>query len=79
MNGMLSVTSRTVTNYEEAGAPVSQTAALADALQVPEVRALAYAAKAVMHDMRHGNGLEGLWANRDRLGSALRAIGEGEA
>ncbi len=34
MNGMLSVTSRTVTNYEEAGAPVSQTAALADALQI---------------------------------------------
>ena len=30
----LGVTSRTVTNYEEAGAPVSQTAALADALQI---------------------------------------------
>ena len=30
----LGVTSRTVTNYEEVGAPVSQVAALADVLQV---------------------------------------------
>ena len=46
--------------------------------QTTEVRALIYAAKAVMHDLHHGNGLEGLYKNRDRLDAALSAF-EGDA
>lgn len=67
MNGMLSVTSRTVTNYEEAGAPVSQTAALADALQimpsfmlnsVPYVTVdFGKTAERVRFDIAHGMGI----------------------
>ena len=53
----------------------TRTTPLAEALAVPEVAALVYAAKMVMHDLHHGNGLEGLHANRDRLDAALHAIG----
>lgn len=51
------------------------TPALDAAAMTPDVRALIYAAKAVMHDLHHGNGLEGLYENRDRLEAALRAFG----
>lgn len=44
----------------------------------PEVRTLIYAARVVMHDLQHGNGLEGLYKNRDRLEVALSAF-EGDA
>ena len=43
------------------------TPTLADALALPEVRALWDAAKSVNHDSTHGNGLEGFRKNRDRL------------
>ena len=52
---------------------------LAEALQVPEVRALIRAAKRVAFNNHHGNGLEALWAGFDALDATLRAIGEGEA
>ena len=51
---------------------------LADALAVPEVRALVDAAKSVDHDNKHGNGFEGFRMNRDRLSRALRGIGGAE-
>lgn len=63
------------TGQAEAIAAWNTRAPLAEALAVPEVAALVYAAKMVMHDLHHGNGLEGLYANRDRLDAALRAIG----
>ena len=51
---------------------------VADALAVPEVRALVDAAKSVDHDNKHGNGFEGFRMNRDRLSRALRGIGGAE-
>lgn len=59
----------------EAPVLVYRPAPLAEALAVPQIKALVYAAKMVMHDLHHGNGLEGLYENRDRLDAALRAIG----
>lgn len=57
-------------------APLADAHPLAsEALAVSEVAALVYAAKMVMHDLHHGNGLEGLYENRDRLDAALHAIG----
>ncbi len=47
---------------------------LSAAMGLPEVRALADAARSVNHDNLHGNGLEGFRKNRDRLRVTLENL-----